>query len=434
MNSEVTIANSESTTNDAEIAKQSANVDAVGTGGSDTTTRASGAASAGTNCNNEEDSAPQTFTMADAEDGIHASDGNPDNNKKENGSSARARKENNNKKSLNTSTPQKRKRSTTTTTTTTTTTGTAESSDPGSAVTKTRKYTRRKAPPPDIFLSPELQERLQSAQKEIDEAKKAALAVEEAERQLALAQKRVEDAEKQKNVTQERAEEVASQFSLHFPQAKGPWKEQYDMLVAYHAEHNSCIVRGHTPEMKALRNWTLRQRERYFLRDDNPNKLPWYLARQLDNLGFLWNYSEDSFQKHYNDLITFKEEFGHCAVPRSKDETFGSLFLLLVVHLKVNSIFYSLGYKENPSLAHWVKRVRFDAHKFRSDPSAVTLTESQYQKLESIGFVWENLSRSWNERFEDLLKFKAEHGHCRGESLSALHALCFMMSIFYFIF
>ena len=52
------------------------------------------------------------------------------------------------------------------------------------------------------------------------------------------------------------------------------------------------------------------------------------------------------------------------------------------------------------------------------------MTEERVEKLESVGFQWSLLKDLWNERFEELKEYKAEHGHCnvpyRNESNKAL--------------
>lgn len=45
------------------------------------------------------------------------------------------------------------------------------------------------------------------------------------------------------------------------------------------------------------------------------------------------------------------------------------------------------------------------------------LTPERTKALEAIGFVWENreekaVKKTWNERFQELLDYKAKHGHC----------------------
>ena len=247
------------------------------------------------------------------------------------------------------------------------------------------KYKKRKVPS-DLRLPPELEVRLETVKREQEAEEATCKALEEAERQLAEAQMKVDDAKQSKQAAAARVEAASEDLCRGLATTPGPWKDQYDRLVAYHTEHGTCIVRGQTSDLRSLRNWTLKQRERYHLEEDNANKLPWYHVKLLDKLGFLWKFSDDTWDKHYQDLVDYKKEFGHTAVPR--------------------------GYKANQTLAHWVKRMRHEGNKFKEDPSSVSMTEEQLQKLKDLGFVWENLNRSWNERFEELVKFKEQHGHC----------------------
>eukprot|EP00957_Ditylum_brightwellii_P054610 4137788-Ditylum_brightwellii.AAC.1 len=41
-----------------------------------------------------------------------------------------------------------------------------------------------------------------------------------------------------------------------------------------------------------------------------------------------------------------------------------------------------------------------------------TLSSNHIQQLNSIGFIWDHLEHAWNERFDQLCTFKAQHGHC----------------------
>lgn len=87
--------------------------------------------------------------------------------------------------------------------------------------------------------------------------------------------------------------------------------------------------------------------------------------------------------QNYKALKEYKEEHGDALVPR--------------------------GYKPNPALAHWVKRMRHAAKKFRDDPSSVPITAEQIKLLDDIGFCWENpLTKSWNQRWDELLRFKVK--------------------------
>ena len=245
---------------------------------------------------------------------------------------------------------------------------------------------RRRTVPDDLKVPPEVELKVEIVKREQEAEEVANKAMEEAERQLAAAQKKVDDAKQSKEALSGRVEAARESVYCALMATPSPWKEDYDRLVAYQNEHGTCVVRGQTEDRRSLRAWTQKQRERQSLPDGNNGKLPWYFAHLLDKLGFRWKTTEDVWEQHYQDLVEYQKEFGHTRVPR--------------------------GYKANPSLAHWVKRVRHDGNKFKENPTSVTISAAQIQKLDDIGFVWENLNRSWNERFEELLEFRQKHGHC----------------------
>jgi hypothetical protein len=40
------------------------------------------------------------------------------------------------------------------------------------------------------------------------------------------------------------------------------------------------------------------------------------------------------------------------------------------------------------------------------------MTEERQGALESLGFVWDSHSATWEERWNELRKFREHHGHC----------------------
>ncbi len=65
----------------------------------------------------------------------------------------------------------------------------------------------------------------------------------------------------------------------------------------------------------------------------------------------------------------------------------------------------------NNGLAKWVKRQRYQ-YKLKKEGRYSTLTEGREATLSRIGFHWKMHQVLWAERFEDLLRFKLEFGHC----------------------
>jgi len=63
-----------------------------------------------------------------------------------------------------------------------------------------------------------------------------------------------------------------------------------------------------------------------------------------------------------------------------------------------------------PKLSRWVKRQRYLYVRHRRDlPSA--MTEDRIRELEKIGFCWQVQADQWQTRYEELRKYKNEHGH-----------------------
>ncbi len=80
-----------------------------------------------------------------------------------------------------------------------------------------------------------------------------------------------------------------------------------------------------------------------------------------------------------SELVRFKEEHGHCNVPR--------------------------GWSENLELGSWVTTQRYNYRRGKLSPDRV-------ERLEARGFEWDPIAALWEERFSELVRFKEEHGHC----------------------
>jgi hypothetical protein len=96
-------------------------------------------------------------------------------------------------------------------------------------------------------------------------------------------------------------------------------------------------------------------------------------------------YHDGRWSYHFNELVAFKAEHGHCRVPHH--------------------------YLPNPALSHWVKRQRYQ-HKRKREGKFTSISESRIQKLEQIGFVWDAQEMLWQTRFDELKAYALNHGHC----------------------
>lgn len=93
---------------------------------------------------------------------------------------------------------------------------------------------------------------------------------------------------------------------------------------------------------------------------------------------------EGQWNSKLQELLRFKEEHGHCRVPHT--------------------------FPENPSLARWVKRQRYQ-YKLQQKGSISTMTEERIQALESHGFVWDSHHEAFQIRLKELSEYKEVHGH-----------------------
>jgi len=154
------------------------------------------------------------------------------------------------------------------------------------------------------------------------------------------------------------------------------WEEMYNRLQSYHSKNGNADVPNRWKEDLQLASWVMNQRQRRkkgIISDEQ--------IQRLDALGFTWQHRERGvWEDRYQELIEFKEKYGHCNV--------------------------SVGYKENPKLARFVNNSRTQKADGR-------LSQERIELLEQIGFQWAELNTDkWEERYLQLLYFNEENGHC----------------------
>ena len=123
------------------------------------------------------------------------------------------------------------------------------------------------------------------------------------------------------------------------------------------------------------------------IRSSRPNKRPHTANNKT--MGKSPNfrpYQHHQFQKRYEALLRFKARHGHCLVPHE--------------------------YDEDPALARWVKRQRYQYKMKAAGKSESTMTEERISMLEAVGFVWDSHELAWEGHMEELRLYKQEHGDC----------------------
>lgn len=200
-------------------------------------------------------------------------------------------------------------------------------------------------------------------------------------------------------VTQERIEKLNSvgfEWTIR-DNDSSPWNQQFELLRAFQQEHGHCRVpRVYAVDPK-LGRWFARLR---ILKKQIDTGLgscggitPERMAK-LNSIGFEWTVRKNDsspWNQQLEQLRGFRQEHGHCRVPRS--------------------------YDVDPKLGRWVSKQRQFKKKFDKGLSRCGgITLERIEKLNSIDFVWtvrDNKITSWDQQFELLSTFQQEHGVCR---------------------
>ena len=196
------------------------------------------------------------------------------------------------------------------------------------------------------------------------------------------------------------------------------WQQRIKELIEFKKKYGHCNVPQRYKGNISFGHWigTVRQLKKY-------GKLPKEDINKLNSLGFIWGYEEYIWQQRIKELKEFRKTYGHCNVPskfknniilanwalsirRLKDrgrlsknqiteldklgfiwKPHGNLWQQRIKELKEfrkthGHCNVSINFKDNITLANWVKKTR--SLKRQGKLSLIKIKE-----LESLGFVWE---------------------------------------------
>ncbi len=150
-----------------------------------------------------------------------------------------------------------------------------------------------------------------------------------------------------------------------YERADSIWDIRFKELTAFKQKHGHCNVPQKYPANKSLGIWVNKQRMEYTKRTDGKKKSSLNDSRleRLQSIGFRWakRKGQASWENHFDALVSYKEEYGHCSVPTK--------------------------YKEDTALGRWVSTQRAEYKKFcEGEPSA--MTPDKIRRLEEVGFAW----------------------------------------------
>jgi len=169
------------------------------------------------------------------------------------------------------------------------------------------------------------------------------------------------------------------EFVFSFGRSTRTWEENYAELVKFRNSTGHCRVPRKYEQDQTLANWVECQRGAF-----KKDKLTHNQISKLQGIGFVFDSGQSTrtWEENYTELVKFKDSTGHCRVPRI--------------------------YKQDKALGYWVNSQRESNTKGK-------LTPDQFSKLQGIEFVFDSgrSTRTWEENYAELVKFKDSTGHCR---------------------
>jgi len=219
------------------------------------------------------------------------------------------------------------------------------------------------------------------------------------------------------------------------------WPAMFEKLEAYRNKHGHCCVCKLTHPV--LARWTSKQRclaRRSQLSKDK--------RQRLETLGFEWEPDADYWNKMFRALRAFRDEHGHFSIHKRKNLALakwveyqrecarrGSLseerrqrldaigFPWVAEGPKEDAFFWQTMFeqlkvyrdkhghcyvtkRDDRDLANWVICQRKLAERG-------LLPVDKRQRLESLGSIWSYDDVQWQARYNKLVAYRQEHGHCR---------------------
>ena len=180
------------------------------------------------------------------------------------------------------------------------------------------------------------------------------------------------------------------------------WDDMYQALKRHKETHGICTINkekavaANATEEIALFNWMVSQKMDYDkLVESKPSRLTAARMQKLNDLGFQFNRRKKvKWEDRMEQLREYKRDHGHLKIPM-----------------------------KHPVLGTFTAAMRVGYNKYvDGDKGRRVLTEEKLKDLTDIGFVfsvgrrkplYERLKEkiTWDERFENLIRFKDEHGH-----------------------
>jgi len=157
-------------------------------------------------------------------------------------------------------------------------------------------------------------------------------------------------------------------FKLNVAAPKAGFDKHCVELMKFKKDFGHCNVPQKFTANPALGYWCKDLRYSYtLLKKGQPTlkDLSGDRIERLEKIGFKWIVFSrtNAFEKHFDELVEFKNKFGHCNVPR--------------------------GHAVNPALASWCDSLRYSYNQLqKGQKPRMSLSGDRIQRLEEIGMMW----------------------------------------------
>lgn len=146
------------------------------------------------------------------------------------------------------------------------------------------------------------------------------------------------------------------------------WEARYGELRAYREKHGDVNI----PHDRNSELWRWVSTQRIFKKR---GKLPTDKIRRLDDIDFIWDFSDFQWELRFNDLLAYRAYHGNVNVSQS----------------------------ESTGLGAW-------ANTQRSAKKSGGISDERIYRLNELGFIWDVIGLQWESKFNELLAYKVAHG------------------------
>lgn len=158
------------------------------------------------------------------------------------------------------------------------------------------------------------------------------------------------------------------------------WEEHYEKLLDFFYTNGHVNVPSRHPD--GLGRWVYKQRKGFAARQRG-EETPLTVDRmvRLSALGMIWNIPEASWDESYQKLVDYHAEHGHSNVPADASDPF----------------------------AAWVHIQRREYKRFQSGEYS-RMTQDRIDRMNKLQFQWDYQEAVWLEKYEELRRYRREHG------------------------